>query len=186
MIQATQLRSGMAILHEGNLCRVLSVHHLTPGNWRGMVQAKLRNLKSGNSFEHRFRSEDRVEKADLEEHEMEFLYASGDEFHFMNTANYEQVAIQKEDLGAAVSYLIPNIKVMVDFYEHRPVGVELPLTVDLKVVETPPGIKGATASNSGKPATLETGLQVTVPQFIEIGERVRIDTAEGKYLERAK
>jgi len=186
MIQATQLRSGMAILHEGNLCRVLSVHHLTPGNWRGMVQAKLRNIKSGNSFEHRFRSEDRVEKADLEEHEMEFLYGSGGEYHFMNTESYEQVAIQGDDLGNAVHYLTPNIKVMVEFYEHRPVGVELPVTVDLKVTDTPPGMKGATASNSGKPATLETGLQVTVPQFIEVGEVVRVDTAEGKYLERAK
>ena len=186
MIQATQLRSGMAILHEGNLCRVLSVHHLTPGNWRGMVQAKLRNIRTGNSFEFRFRSEDRVEKADLEEHEMEFLYASGDEFHFMNTDTYDQVAIQRSDLGDAAFYIIPNTKVMVEFYEHRPVGVELPTTVNLKVVETPPGMRGATASNSGKPATLETGLQVTVPQFIEIGEVFRIDTAEGKYLERAK
>jgi elongation factor P len=186
MIQATQLRSGMAILHEGNLCRVLSVHHLTPGNWRGMVQAKLRNIKSGNSFEHRFRSEDRLEKADLEDHEMEFLYASGGEYHFMNTETYEQVAIQGDDLGDAVHYLTPNIKVMVEFYEQRPVGVELPVTVDLKVTDTPPGMKGATASNSGKPATLETGLQVTVPQFIEVGEVVRVDTAEGKYMERAK
>jgi elongation factor P len=186
MIQATQLRSGMAILHEGNLCRVLSVQHITPGNWRGMVQAKLRNLKSGNSFEYRFRSEDRVEKADLEEHEMEFLYASGDEFHFMNTDTYDQVAITREDLGQAVDYLVPNTKVMVEFYEHRPVGVELPITVDLKVVETQPGMKGATASNSGKPAILETGLQVSVPQFIDVGDVVRVDTAEGKYLERAK
>jgi elongation factor P len=186
MIQATQLRSGMAILHEGNLCRVLSVQHITPGNWRGMVQAKLRNLKSGNSFEYRFRSEDRVEKADLEEHEMEFLYASGDEFHFMNTDTYDQVAITREDLGQAVDYLVPNTKVLVEFYEHRPVGVELPITVDLKVVETQPGMKGATASNSGKPAVLETGLQVSVPQFIDVGDVVRIETAEGKYLERAK
>lgn len=186
MIQATQLRVGMAILHEGNLCRVLSILHLTPGNWRGMVQTKLRNLKSGNSFDYRFRSEDRVEKADLEQHEMEFLYASGEDYHFMNTDSYEQVAIQKEDLGDVVFYLTPNIKVMVEFYEHRPVGVELPITVDLKVIDTPPGMKGATASNSGKPATLETGLQVTVPQFIGVGEVVRIDTAEGKYLERAK
>ena len=186
MIQATQLRSGMAILHEGNLCRILSVQHITPGNWRGMVQAKLRNLKSGNSFEYRFRSEDRVEKADLEEHEMEFLYASGDEFHFMNTDTYDQVAITREDLGQAVDYLVPNTKVLVEFYEHRPVGVELPITVDLKVVETQPGMKGATASNSGKPAVLETGLQVSVPQFIDVGDVVRIDTAEGKYLERAK
>src|SRR5262245_4906372 len=185
-IQATQLRSGNAILHEGNLCRVVSVHHLTPGNWRGMVQAKLRNLKTGNSFEHRFRSEDRVEKADLEEHEMEFLYASGDEFHFMNTETFDQVAIQRDDLGVAVNYITPNTKVMVEFYEHRPVGIDLPTTVDLVVVETPPGMKGVTASNSGKPATLETGLQISVPQFIEIGEKVRVDTAEGKYLERAK
>lgn len=186
MIQATQLRTGMAILHEGNLCRILSVQHITPGNWRGMVQAKLRNLKTGNSFEYRFRSEDRVEKADLEEHEMEFLYASGDDFHFMNTETYEQVAINREDLGDAVHYLVPNTRAMVEFYEHRPVGVELPVTVDLRVVETAPGMKGATASNSGKPAVLETGLQVMVPQFIDVGEKVRIDTAEGKYLERAK
>ena len=186
MIQATQLRSGMAILHEGNLCRILSVQHITPGNWRGMVQAKLRNLKSGNSFEYRFRSEDRVEKSDLEEHEMGFLYASGDDFHFMNTDTYDQVAITRKDLGQAVDYLVPNTKVLVEFYEHRPVGVELPITVDLKVVETQPGMKGATASNSGKPAVLETGLQVSVPQFIDVGDVVRIDTAEGKYLERAK
>jgi elongation factor P len=186
MIQATQLRAGMAILHEGNLCRVLSVHHHTPGNLRGMVQAKLRNLKTGSSFEYRFRSEDRVERADLEQHDMEFLYGSGDEYHFMNTETYEQVAIRADDLGEAIHYLVPNVKVMVEFYEHRPVGVELPVTVDLKVVETTPGMKGATASNSGKPATLETGLQITVPQFINIGDAVRVDTAEGKYLERAK
>jgi len=186
MIQATQMRAGMAILHEGNLCRVMNVHHHTPGNLRGMVQTKLRNLKSGNSFEHRFRSTDMVERADLEQHEMEFLYADGDGYHFMNTESYEQVAIHPEDLGEAASYLIPNIKVMVELYEHRPVGVELPMTVDLKVTETAPGMKGATASNSGKPATLETGLQVNVPQFINVGDVVRIDTAEGKYLERAK
>jgi elongation factor P len=186
MIPATQLRVGMAILHEGNLCRVMSVQHITPGNWRGMVQTKLRNLKSGNSFEYRFRSEDRVERAELEEHEMEFLYGSGDEFHFMNTDTYEQVAIHSDDLGDAVRFLTPNVKVLVEFYEHRPVGVELPVTVDLRVIETAPGMKGASASNSGKPATLETGLQVVVPQFINVGDLVRIDTAEAKYLERAK
>jgi len=183
---ATQIRRGMVIVFEGAPCRIIEFRHHTPGNLRAMVQTKLKNLLSGNSFEHRFRSEDRVEKADLEEHEMEFLYASGDEYHFMNTDSYEQVAIQKEDLGSAVWYIIPNTKVMVEFYEQRPVGVDLPMTVDLKVVDTPPGMKGATASNSGKPATLETGLQVNVPQFIEVGEVVRVDTAEGKYLERAK
>lgn len=186
MIQATQLRVGMAILHEGRLCRVVSVHHHTPGNLRGMVQAKLRNLDSGSSFEYRFRSEDRVERADLEQHEMEFLYGSGDEHHFMNTETFEQVAIRGEDLGEAVRYLVPNVKVMVEFYEHRPVGIELPVAVDLRVVDTTPGMKGATASNSGKPATLETGLQIAVPQFINVGDVVRVDTAEGTYLERAK
>lgn len=186
MIQATLLRPGMAILHDGNFCRVMTVQHTTPGNKRGFVQAKLRNLQSGNSFEHRFRSEDKIEKADLEEREMEFLYASGDEHHFMNTETYEQVALTADMLAEAVQFITPNTKVMVEFYQDKAIGVDLPTTVDLKVVDTPPGMKGATASGSGKPATLETGLQVTVPQFVEIGEVVRIDTAEGKYLERAK
>ena len=176
----------MAILHSGNFCRVISVQHMTPGNKRGFVQAKLRNLKSGNSFEHRFRSEDRIEKADLEEREMEYLYSGGDDFHFMNTQTYEQVALSRSVLGNTVNYLTPNTKVTVEFFQEQPIGVELPATVDLKVIDTPPGMKGATASNSGKPATLETGLQVQVPQFVGVGEIVRIDTDEGKYLERAK
>ena len=186
MIQATQLRVGMAIVHQGHLCRIMKVQHLTPGNKRGLVQAKLRNMKSGNSFEHRFRSEDRLERADLEQHEMEFLYASGDDYHFMNTETYEQIMIRRGELEDALDYLAPNTRFMVEFHENRPVGIELPATVDLKVVDTPPGMKGATASGSGKPATLETGLQVQVPQFIEIGETVRIDTSDGKYLERPR
>ena len=186
MIQAILLRPGMAILHGGNFCRVMTVQHMTPGNKRGFVQAKLRNLQTGNSFEYRFRSEDRIEKADLEEREMEFLYASGDEYHFMNTETYEQVVLTPDTLGEAVKYMTPNTRLMVEFFEERAIGIDLPTTVDLKVVETPPGMKGATASGSGKPATLETGLQVTVPQFVEIGEVVRVDTTEGKYLERAK
>jgi elongation factor P len=186
MISATQLRAGMVIMHEGNLCRVMSTLHVTPGKGRGMMQVKLRNLRTGNSFEYRFRSDDRVERAELEEHEMEFLYASGDSYHFMNTETYEQVALTRDDLGGAVDYLTPNARITMEFHEHRPVGVELPTTVDLKVVETPPGLKGATASNSPKPATLETGLQTQVPQFVNVGDVVRIDTAEGKYLERAK
>ncbi|MCZ6695085.1 MAG: elongation factor P [Acidobacteria bacterium] len=186
MIQATQLRPGMAILHAGNICRVMSVQHMTPGNKRGFVQAKLRNLKSGNSYEHRFRSEDRVEKASLEEREMEFLYSAGDDFHFMNTETYEQVALPRTVLGNAIDFLTPNTRVKVEFLQEEAVGVELPMTVDLKVVDTPPGMKGATASNSPKPATLETGLQVQVPQFVNVGEMVRVDTGEGKYLERAK
>ncbi len=186
MKQATQLRVGMMIVHQGELCRVMKVQHITPGNKRGLVQTKLRNMSSGNSFEHRFSSTDRVERAELEQHEMEFLYASGDDFHFMNTETYEQMAIRRDDLEGVVDYLVPNTRVMVEFHESRPVGIDLPATVDLKVVDTPPGMRGATATGSGKPATLETGLQVQVPQFIEVGETVRIDTAEGKYLERPK
>ena len=186
MIQATQLRPGMAVVHEGILCRVINVKHITPGNKRGMVQAKLRNMDSGNSFEHRFRSDDRVEKADLEQHEMHYLYVAGDDFHFMNTETFEQVGIHRDDLGNSVDYLVPDVKVMVEIHAGRPVGVEPPKTVDLKVIETPPGMKGATATNSPKPATLETGLLVQVPQFIEVGEVIRVDTSEGKYLDRAK
>jgi len=186
MIPATQLRTGMAIMHEGNLCRVMKVQHITPGNWRGMVQVKLRNLKTGNSLEYRFRSEDRVERASLEQHDVEFLYKDADGFHFMNTETYEQFALQEELLGDNVYYLIPNIKIQMEFNDGNPVGIEMPMTVDLKVVATDPGLKGATATNSGKPATLETGLVVQVPQFISEGEVIRVDTAEGKYMERAK
>lgn len=186
MIQATQVRPGMVILLEGNLYRVLSVNHVTPGNWRGMVQTKLRNLKTGSNYEHRFRSEDRVEQGNLEQHEMEYLYSSGDEYVFMNTKTFEQVHLDREVLGDAVHYLTSNCKLDIDFYEGNPVAIELPLTVDLKVVETEPGLKGATVTNQLKPAKLETGLVVQVPAFISVGEVIRVDTAEGKYLERAK
>jgi len=186
MIPATQLRPGMAIIHEGNLCRVMKVQHITPGNWRGMVQVRLRNLATGNSLEHRFRSEDRIDRASLEQHEVEFLYADATGYHFMNTESYEQFHLTAEGLGDNIYYLTPNVRVKVEFNEGSPVGLDMPLTVDLKVVSTDPGLKGATATNSGKPATLETGLVVQVPQFISEGEFVRIDTAEGKYLERAK
>ena len=186
MIPATQLRPGMAILHEGNLCRVMKVQHITPGNWRGMVQGKLRNLKTGNSLEYRFRSEDRVERASLEQHEVEFLYKDSAGHHFMNTESYEQFTLNEELLGESIHYLIPNLKIKMEFNEGNAVGIEMPITVDLKVVATDPGLKGATATNSGKPATLETGLVVQVPQFISEGEIIRVDTADGRYLERAK
>ena len=186
MIPATQLRVGMAIIHEGNLCRVMKVQHITPGNKRGLVQAKLRNLRTGNSFEHRFRSGDSIERATLEQIEVEFLYKDGDHYHFMNTQTYEQFHMTSEDLGDNAYYLTPNVKVTLELNEGNPVSLELPTTVDLKVVSTAPALKGATATNSPKPATLETGLVVNVPPFISEGEAVRVDTSEGKYLERAK
>jgi len=186
MIQATQLKRGMCIKHNNDLYRIVATQHITPGNWRGMVQAKIRNLKTGAINEHRFRSEDRVERAILDEAEMEFLYRDGDMYHFMNGETYEQVGLSEEVLGDAVPYLIPNIKLKVEMYEGRPVGIELPLTVELKVVETEPAIKGATVSNQNKPAKMETGLIVNVPPFIAEGDLVRIDTASGAYIERAK
>jgi elongation factor P len=184
MIQATQLKKGMCIKHENDLYRVVSTQHITPGNWRGMVQTKIRHLKSGSIIEHRFRSEDRVERAILDESEMEFLYQDGDMYHFMNNETFEQIALSDEVLGDAVQYLIPNIKLQIELYEGRPVGIELPLTVEMAVKETEPAIKGATVSNVGKPAKMETGLVVQVPPFINEGDVIRIETATGAYIER--
>lgn len=186
MIAATQLRVGMSILYNGEPYRVASVQHITPGNWRGMVQTKLKNLKTGSAIENRFRSEDKLEKAHLEQHEMEYLYNSGADYYFMNTENYEQLVLTSEELGDNVYYLIPNVKFVVDFYEGKAVGVEPPQVVELKIVDTAPNLKSATVTNTLKPATLETGLVVNVPAFINVGEKIRVDTTEGTYLERAK
>lgn len=186
LIPATQLRAGMTIQHNDALWRIMSVTHVTPGNWRGMVQTKLRNLKTGTQTEHRFRSEDRVDRATLEQHEMEFLYESDGQYHLMNTETYDQIAFDRDALGDAVNYLIPNARIQVEFCETTPIGVSLPKTVDLKVVETTPGMKTATVTNVLKPATLETGMVVQVPGFINEGDLLRIDTETGAYVSRAK
>jgi len=146
----------------------------------------LKHLKTGSSVENRFRSEDKLERASLEQHEMEYLYDDGTDYHFMNSETYEQVALSKDVLGDNVYYLIPNVKFMIEYYNEAPVGVEPPKVVELKVVDTAPFMRGATVAASAKPATLETGLVVNVPGFIESGEVIRVDTSEGKYLERAK
>jgi len=185
MIQATQLRPGMVIKFNNELFSIFSVFHRTPGNLRGFVQAKMRSLRSGSMTEHRFSSEDRVERAMLEEHEMEYLYDDGEFYYFMNTENYEQMHLTKDILGDAVQYLIPQLKVNIEFYEGKPMSVELPATVDMTVVETEPGLKGATVSNVTKPAKVETGIVVQVPPFINQGEKIRVNTAEGTYQERA-
>jgi elongation factor P len=185
MISATQLRPGMVVKFNNELYSVFSMTHRTPGNLRGFVQARMRSLRSGTMMEHRFSSEDRIEKAMLEEQEMEYLYDDGEYFYFMNTENYEQMHLMKDMLGDAVHYLIPQLKVKVEFYEGKPLGVELPATVDLTVVETEPGLKGASVSNVTKPAKTETGLVVQVPPFIVEGEKIRVNTAEGTYQERA-
>jgi len=185
MIPATQLRSGMLIIHNGELHRVHDMVHKTPGNLRGFVQAKMRNVRSGSMNEHRFGSTDRVEKAYLDEREMENLYSDSAGHHFMDQTSYDQITLSDEVIGEQMKYLLPNTAIHVDFYDGNPVGIELPNNVTLKVIETQPGMKGATASASYKPATLETGLQVMVPQFVEAGIRVKIDTRDNSYLERA-
>jgi elongation factor P len=185
MISSTQMRPGMVVKFNNDLFSVFSVAHRTPGNLRGFVQAKMRNLRSGTMIEHRFSSEDKVERAILDEVEMEYLYDDGENYYFMNTENYEQTHLSKELLGDATSYLIPQLKVKVEFYEGKPMSVELPATVDMTVVETEPGMKGASVSNVTKPAKMETGLVVQVPPFIKEGEKIRVNTTEGAYLERA-
>ena len=184
-IPATQLRPGMVIKHNNDLHSVFSVEHRTPGNLRAFIQAKLRNLRTNAMFEHRFRSGDAIEKITVDEVPMEFLYADGDSYCFMNTENYEQTHLDRGILGDAVDYLISNLQIKVEFFDGKPVGIELPQTVELTVVETEPGIKSATASSVTKPAKTETGLIVQVPPFINEGEKIRVDTSEGAYLSRA-
>jgi elongation factor P len=185
LIQASQLRTGMCILFEGDVCRVMTAQHVTPGNLRGFVQARMRNLRNGNSFEHRFSSTERVERAILDTHQMEYLYSDPSGHHFMNQETYEQITLDDETLGDSMLYLLPNTVIQVDFHDVNPVGIELPNTVTLEVVDTEPSMKGATASASYKPAKMETGLTVMVPPFIEVGTKIIIDTRENKYLSRA-
>jgi elongation factor P len=184
-IPATQLRPGMVIKHNNDLHAVFSVEHRTPGNLRAFIQAKLRNLRTGAMYEHRFRSADAIDKVVVDEVDMEYLYNDGDSYYFMNTENYEQTYLSKEVLGEAVEYLIPNLQIKVEYFDGKAVGIELPQTVELTVVETEPGLKSATASSVTKPAKTETGLIVQVPPFINEGEKIRVDTSEGAYLSRA-
>ncbi|MCI0339178.1 MAG: elongation factor P [Acidobacteria bacterium] len=185
-IQATQIRKGMTIIHNGVPHKVIDFHHHTPGNLRAMVQTKLRNLRTGTTTEHRFRSTEDIERAILEDHEMTYLYHEGDIYYLMNTETYEQVGLSAEDLGDAVGYLLPDTVIQVQFFEGAPIGIEIPGVVEMTVVETEPEIKGATVSNVGKPAKLETGITIQVPAFIKQGEKIRVDTTEGRYIERAK
>ncbi len=174
----------MLIQYEGALCRVLDLNHITPGNKRAHVQCRMRDIRSGRQLDHKFRAEDDVERATLDEHQMQYLYRDGDMFCFMNTESYEQVHLSADVLGDNASYLLPEAVISVEFFEDEPVGIHLPVTVDLKVADTVPGIKGATASAQIKPATLETGLVVNVPSFIDTGDTVRINTETGEYLGR--
>jgi elongation factor P len=183
-IQATRLRKGMLIKMGDNLCRILDLHHLTPGNKRAHIQVRMRNIRSMTLADHKFRAEEDVERATLDEREMQYLYNDGDSYYFMDTSTYEQIHISAEGLGDSKDYLIADAVIRVEFYESEPVGIELPATVDLVVKETVPGIKGATASAQVKPATLETGLVIQVPPFVNEGDKVRVNTETGEYQSR--
>jgi elongation factor P len=184
-IPATQMRPGMIIKHKDQLHLVFKVEHRTPGNLRAFIQAKLRNLKSGAMFEERFRSADAIDKVVVDEVSMEFLYNDGDDYYFMNPVDYEQTVLKRDTLGDAVEYLTPNLQIKVSYHDGQAVGVDLPASVELTVIETEPGLKSATASSVSKPAKTETGLVVQVPSFINEGEKIRVDTSEGAYLSRA-
>jgi elongation factor P len=179
------MKKGMLIKIGQDLFRVLELQHVTPGNLRGFVRVKFRNIRTGTLSDQKLRSEDFVERATLDEREMQYLYRDGDSFHFMDTSSYEQLHIDAEALGDNVNYLIPDALIKVEFYGTEPVGIELPQVVDLVVEETAPGIKGATASNQIKPARLETGLVVNVPPFVNNGDKIRVNTETGEYLSRA-
>ena len=185
-MQANDIRNNMVIIFNGDLCKVMEFRHHTPGNLRAMVQAKLRNLRTGNQFEHRFRSGDVIENAYIETNDMEYLYGDGQTYHFMNVETYEQIEMSAEDLGDAAKWLTEGMKLTIQFYEHKPIGIDLPKTVRVKVAETEPMVKSSTASASYKPATLENGVVIQVPPFVTDGEELIVDPTEGRYIERAK
>jgi elongation factor P len=186
MIKATQLRPGMIIKHDGDLHVVYSVDHRTPGNKRGSMQTKMRNLRSGSMIDYRFRAEEGIEKVVVDEVEFEYLYSDGDGHHFMNMENYEQLQLGNDVVGDAKDYLIANLPVRIEYYDGKAIGVLLPDTVDLTVVDTEPSIQKATASAVMKPAKLETGLVVNVPPFVGTGDRIKVDTSEGRYIQRVQ
>jgi elongation factor P len=182
---ATRLKKGMIIKLDNELWRIHDLMHVTPGNLRGFVRVKARSLRTQTMSEQKLRSEDVIERATLEEKEMQFLYSDGDGYHFMDTESYEQINMSAATLGDSVGFLKNEMTIKVEFYGENPVGIELPQTVDLKVVETVPAIKGATATNQMKPATLETGVVVQVPPFVDEGDLIRVNTETGEYLARA-
>ncbi|MGH7754590.1 MAG: elongation factor P [Gemmatimonadales bacterium] len=185
-ITATNIRRGMAIMFNGEPVRVIEFHHHTPGNLRAMVHAKMRKLRSGATVEHRFRASDTVDEAHLETHTLQFLYHDGQSYHFMNTENYEQYEIEEESLGDYAQWMTDGMTVTAEYFDGRPIGVELPNALVFEIVETAPVMKSATKTASTKPAKLSNGVTVNVPEFLQTGEKVRVNPNTGEYLDRAK
>jgi elongation factor P len=186
-IEYVEVRKGMVIVGEDKqLYYVLDRDLNTPGNWRAILQLKLKNLKTGSITINRVRPQEKVETAFLEKREMEYIYPEGENYVFMDTETFDQVTLMKEMVADFMVYMKPNTRALVTFYEGKPLSIELPPTVELEVIETEPSVKGATAAAQYKPATLETGLKLSVPPFINQGEKIKVDTRSGEYLERVK
>jgi elongation factor P len=183
---ATQIRRGMVLVFNGEPCRVVEFRHHTPGNLRAMVQAKLKNLRTGSNFEHRFRAADTIEKASMETHDLEFMYQGGSTYHFMNTENYDQLEIDEEVLGDNAQWMQPGRKIQAEYYDGRVIGIDLPNSLVLQIVDTAPVMKTATKTASTKPAKLENGVTINVPEFVSTGEKVRVNPNTGEYMDRAK
>lgn len=183
-ITANDIRRGMILIFNNELCRVVEVDFVRPGNWRAMAQTKLCSLKTGAIFNQRFQTTEKVDEAQVETRTMQFLYASEHLLHFMDIQSYEQVEMNDDLIGESKKFLKEQMEVIVKLYENKPVGIELPSSVELEVIDCPPNIKGNTASGGGKPATLVGGHVTNVPFFVEIGSVVRVDTRTGDYLER--
>jgi len=185
-VPATQIRRGMVIVFEGEPVRVVEFRHHTPGNLRAMVQAKLKSLRTGSSFDHRFRAADQIEKASMETHDLEFMYQGGSTYHFMNTENYDQLEIDEEVLGDNAQWMQSGMKIQAEYYNGRVIGIELPNSLVLQIVDTAPVMKTATKTASTKPAKLENGVTVNVPEFVSSGEKIRVNPNTGEYMDRAK
>jgi elongation factor P len=185
-IIASDIRRGMAIMFQGEPCRVMEFHHHTPGNLRAMVQAKLRKLRTGTQLEHRFRSTDTVEVAQLETHELDFMYRAGTTYHFMNAENYDQLEVEEDMLGDSAKWMAEGMRIIAEFFEGRPIGIQLPSSLTLEVVDTAPAMKTATKNASSKPARLSNGVSVNVPEFVQTGEKIRVNPTTGEYIDRAK
>jgi elongation factor P len=185
-MQGNELRKGTVLLHEGKLWQCMESHHRTPGNLRAFVQAKMRNIRDGSQKEFRFASTEKLDQVDVFERKMQFLYNEGDTYHFMDTENFDQTEISKEAIGDSVKWLQPDMVISVLFHEATPITITLPQSLEFEVVECDPEIKGASANASYKNATLPNGVNIQVPQFVKVGDVIKINTESGEYLERVK
>ncbi len=185
MYSTTDFRNGLKIEFAGEPFVIVYFQHVKPGKGGAFVRTKLKNLKTGAVLENTFRSGDKVNKPDLDEREMQFMYTMEDAYHFMDTRTYEQIYLDREHMGDAASYMIENLPVKILFYRGEPIGIDLPIFIDLQIVETEPGLKGDTVSGATKSARLESGAVVQVPLFLNVGDRIKVDTRTGTYIERA-